>query len=218
MRLHNRSRAVMFRLAYIFVATFAVVFLLLNYRFVEQNVQYVIAPATIRSRNTLDDAIRLLPISQAVVAKPLPDQATLIIDSIGVRAPIVFNTPDDTDMIYDRLEDGVVHYSGTSKPGDGGVSIVLGHSSAYPWYKGDYGAVFALLSKLQPGDRFYIQYSDNRSFFYEMKENLIFNPFKGDERLTAMERASGDNVILISCYPVGTNYLRIAVRAEQITI
>ena len=142
----------------------------------------------------------------------------MIIDNIGVRVPIVFGTSDDTDTIYENLEQGVVHYSGTAKPGEPGVSIVLGHSSAYPWYDGDYGAVFALLSKLNVGDRFYVQYSDNRSFFYEMKEDLVFNPFKSDERLEAMERARGDNLILISCYPVGTNYLRIAVRAEQIEL
>jgi LPXTG-site transpeptidase (sortase) family protein len=218
MRLHRRSRVIAFRLVIIFSVTFGVVFLLLNYRFVEKNVQYIIAPSTIRTESTLADATRLLPLSSAVVEKPLSDSATLVIDGIGVRAPIVFGSPDNVDAIYENLEEGVVHYSGTAKPGEPGVSIVLGHSSAYPWYKGDYGAVFALLSKLKPGDRFYVQYADNRSFFYEVKEDLVFNPFKSDERLDAMERASGDNIILISCYPVGTNYLRIAVRAERISL
>jgi LPXTG-site transpeptidase (sortase) family protein len=204
----------------IFSVTFVVAFLLLNYRFVEENVQYVIAPSTIRTRSTIDDAARLLPLSQVVVEKqkPLPNAATLVIDMLGVRAPLVFNTPNDNDAIYDNLENGVVHYSSTAKPGEDGVSIVLGHSSAYPWYKGDYGAVFALLSKLKPGERFYVQYSDNRSFFYEMKESLVFNPFSDDERLEAMERSPGNNIILISCYPVGTNYRRIAVRAQQIEL
>lgn len=218
MRLHNRTRVIAYRLAAIFITTFVAVFLLLNYRFVEKNIQYVIAPSTIRTRDTLGDATRLLPLSEAVEHKALPDAATLVIDDIGVRAPIVFGATNDVDEIYDQLEDGVVHYSDTSKPGEPGVSIVLGHSSAYPWYDGEYGAVFALLSKLDVGDRFYVQYSDNRSFFYEMKENLVFNPFDPDERLQALERAAGDNLILISCYPVGTNYLRIAVRAERIQL
>lgn len=218
MRLHNRTRVIAYRLAAIFLTTFAVVFLLLNYRFVEKNIQYVIAPSTIRTRDTLADATRLFPLSAAKEEKPLPNAAALIIDGIGIRAPIVFDTTSNVDEIYDRLEDGVVHYSDTAKPGEPGVSIVLGHSSAYPWYDGDYGAVFALLSKLKIGDRFYIQYSDNRSFFYEMKENLVFNPFNPDDRLEALERAPGNNLILISCYPVGTNYLRIAVRAEQIDL
>ena len=81
---------------------------------------------------TLEDAIRLLPLSQNTAPKPLPDQARLVIDSIGVDAPIVFNVPDNNDLIYQRLEDGVVHYSTTAKPGNPGSGIILGHSSAYP--------------------------------------------------------------------------------------
>lgn len=208
----------MIRLGIIFFATFVGAFFLLNIRFVEKNVQYLLAPGTIRTRNTLEDAIRLLPLAQNVADKPLPNEARLVIDQIGVNAPIIFNVPDDNDIIYKRLEDGVVQYSVSAKPGMPGTGLILGHSSAYPWYKGKYGAVFALLNKLKPGDRFYVQYSDNRMFVYEMKEAVVFNPFKDDGRLAALEGMPGKNLILISCYPVGTNYLRIAVRAQQIDI
>lgn len=218
MRLHNRGRVIAVRLLVIFLVTFVGAFLLLNLRFVEKNVQYLVAPGTIRTRDTLGDAIRLLPLAQNVQPKPLPDQATLVIDSIGVRAPIVFNVPDDNGAIYGNLENGIVHYSNTAKPGNPGAAVLLGHSSAYPWYKGDYGAVFALLSKLKVGDRFYVQYSDSRTFVYEMQQSIIFNPFANDERLTALENAQGNTLILISCFPVGTNYKRIAVQARQIQI
>ena len=218
MRLHNRRRTITFRLVSIFTVTFLGAFLLLNIRFVEKNVQYLVAPGTIRTRNTLDDAIRLLPLSQNVAPKPLSDNARIVIDRIGVNAPIVFNVPDNNDAIYGRLEDGVVHYSATAKPGNPGNGIILGHSSAYPWYKGQYGAVFALLTKLEVGERFYVQYDDNRTFVYEVKGSLIFNPFKSDERLTALENTPGNNLLLISCYPVGTNFLRIAIRAEQVQV
>lgn len=218
MRLHNRGRLIALRLMVIFGVTFTAAFFLLNIRFVEKNVQYLIAPGTIRTRDTLGDAIRLLPLAQTVRPKPLSDRATLVIDSIGVRAPIVFNVPDNNDLIYDNLEKGVVHYSNTAKPGEPGAAIVLGHSSAYPWYKGDYGAVFALLSKLKVGDRFYVQYDDNRTFVYEMQQAIIFNPFENDQRLTDIENATGSSIILISCYPVGTNYKRIAVQAQLVQI
>jgi LPXTG-site transpeptidase (sortase) family protein len=218
MRLHNRGRVIAVRLVLIFGVTFTAAFFLLNIRFVEKNVQYILAPGTIRTRDTLSDAIRLLPLAQNVRPKPLSDTATLVIDSIGVHAPIVFNVPDNNDLIYNNLEKGVVHYSNTPKPGEPGAAIVLGHSSAYPWYKGDYGAVFALLSKLKTGERFYVQYNDNRVFVYEMKQSIIFNPFENDQRLTDIENASGSSIILISCYPVGTNYKRIAVQAQMVQI
>jgi LPXTG-site transpeptidase (sortase) family protein len=218
MRLHHRGRVVAFRLFLIFVTTFGGAFLLLNLRFVEKNVQYWVAPGTIRSRDTLGDAVRLFPLSADVAAAPLPDDARLVIDKIGVDAPIVFEPLPDLKRIYARLEDGVVNYGSSAKPGNPGTAVILGHSSAYPWYKGEYGAVFALLSKLALGDRFYVQYADNRLFVYEVSESVVFNPFKNDARLTELEAMQGDSVILISCYPVGTDYLRIAVRAVRVQI
>jgi LPXTG-site transpeptidase (sortase) family protein len=218
MRLHNRGRIIFVRLTVIFMTTFVAAFLLLNIRFVEKNIQYYIAPGTIVTADSLNNAIKLLPVADNVHPKPLPDTATLVIDSIGVRAPIVFGVPDNNDLIYNNLENGVVHYSNTPKPGEPGAAIVLGHSSAYPWYKGDYGAVFALLSKLKVGDRFYVQYSDNRTFVFQMTQSIIFNPFENDQRLSDIENASGSSIILISCYPVGTNYKRIAIQAQLVQI
>jgi LPXTG-site transpeptidase (sortase) family protein len=217
MRLHNRGRAVTRRLVAIFIITFVGAFALLNIRFVEKNVQYWAAPSTIRSRDTLGDAIRLLPLAQSVAERPLSDNARLVIDTIGVDAPLVFGTANDNDLIYKNLEQGVVHYTNTAKPGNPGTALVLGHSSAFPWYNGDFGAVFALLSRLEQGDRFYVQYDDGRSFFYEMQTAVVFNPFSDGERIEQLEAMPGSGIILISCYPVGTNYKRIAVYAREIT-
>jgi LPXTG-site transpeptidase (sortase) family protein len=217
MKLHNRRRVIAIRLWFIFLSTFIGAFLVLNMRFVEKNFQYLVAPGTIRTRDNPEDAIRLLPLVQNVAPEALGNTARLVIDKIGVNAPIVFGVPDiDLDNIYERLEDGVVHYSASAKPGNPGTGIILGHSSAFPWYRGDYGAVFALLSKMDNGDRFYVQYDNGPAFLYEVMGSVIFNPFKAEERLRAIEDVSGNNLILLSCYPVGTNYLRIAVQAAQV--
>src|SRR5258706_10969007 len=158
---HQRSRSLKIRFLTIFVGTFVLVFSLLNTRYLYANVRYWIEPGTIKTNDSLDKA-RLLPLAEDISTKPLPDHARLVIDSIGVNAPIVFGVPTDNDSVYKNLENGVVHYSSTPRPSQKGVSVVLGHSSAYPWYKGHYGSIFALLNKLNPGDKFYIQYSDNR--------------------------------------------------------
>lgn len=217
MKLHHRGRVIAIRLWLIFLSTFIGAFLLLNMRFVEKNLQYLVAPGTIRTRDNPEDAIRLLPLVQNVAPESLGNVAHLVIDKIGVNAPVVFGVPDvDLTKIYDRLEDGVVHYSASAKPGNPGTGIILGHSSAFPWYRGDYGAVFALLSKLEDGDRFYVQYENGPAFLYEVKGSIIFNPFKAEERLKAIDNLPGNNLILLSCYPVGTTYLRIAVQAVQV--
>ncbi|MEX2053331.1 MAG: sortase [Candidatus Paceibacterota bacterium] len=200
-----------FRFLIIFLGAFALIFTVLNSRFVEANVKFWLLTGT--DQYSLN---RFITTEVKSEKKDLPDDAVIVIESLGVRAPIVFNVGDDTKAIYDNLENGAVHYSNTSKPGEGGVSVVLGHSSAYPWYKGAYGSVFALLGKLQPGDIFYVAYADGSRFVYSMKQAIVFSPFANDERLQEIEKSDKDTVVLLSCWPVGTNYKRIAVQAELV--
>ncbi len=201
------------RFLFIFIGTFVAFFAVLNIRFLAAGVRYWLVPGTIIREDSLEQA-KLFPLAKDVSTRPLPDTATLVIDSIGVSAPIVFNAPTDSDSVYKNLENGVVHYANTPKPGLPGVAVILGHSSAYPWYKGSYGSVFALLGKLKPGDKFYVRYEDGRLFVYTVKQSIVFNPFSPGGKLDELERASGSTIVLVSCWPVGTNYRRIAVQAE----
>ncbi len=217
-RSHRYSHMLVVRFVGIFVAAFAVFFVVLNIRFLTANARFLIAPGTISNPSSLSKALKTLPLAGDIDAQPLPSHARLVIDSIGVDAPIVFGVPGTEESIYRNLEHGVVHYSGTPKPGPMGVSVILGHSSAYPWYRGNYGSVFALLGKLQPGDKFYIQYEDGRLFLYTVKQSIVFNPFASDERLTELEHRRTPTLVLVSCWPVGTNFRRIAVEAERISL
>ncbi len=142
------------------------------------------------------------------------NKADLIIPSLGVKAPIVFGIGTDAGQLYQRLSDGVVHYSDTPMPGQKGAAVVLGHSSAYPWYKGDYGAVFALLGRLTPGDKVYVHYDNGEILTFTVKQNLIFMPFADDQRLSEIEKTDKQILVLVSCWPVGTNAKRIATVAE----
>lgn len=197
----------------VFVLGFLLAFALLNSRFIIVSARYYLDKAEFTEAHP---SARLLPIADSVTRRPLPNEATLVIDDINVAAPVIFEVGNDLDKIYKALESGVVHYSDTPKPGLGGVSVILGHSSAYPWYRGNYGAVFALLSKLKPGNKIIVQYSDGRTFTYVVKQSLVFSPFEDDGKLKELEEKSGSSLILVSCWPVGTNYRRIAVQAELI--
>jgi LPXTG-site transpeptidase (sortase) family protein len=204
------------RFLIVFLIAFVASFAVLNSRFIYAEVQFWALAGTFKENLTqlLDKG--QLPIAKTVKERPLPNQANLIIESIGVNTPIIFGVNTDTGDIYKNLENGVVHYSTSPKPGQNGVSVVLGHSSAYPWYKGAYGSIFALLGKLKVDDKISIQYSDGRTFAYLVKQSIIFTPFKGDDRLTQIEQTQKSTLVLISCWPVGTNYKRIAIEAEQI--
>lgn len=197
------------KLLKIFVVTFSLAFVSLNGRFLYANTKYWLG-----INNSISEPV---PLKNRVDAfKPLPDMATLVIKKIGVYAPMVFGVSNKNAGVFKNLEKGVVHYSDTPKPGMEGTSIILGHSSAYPWYRGKYGSVFALLDKLRPGDKFSVQYGDGRVFNFTVKQSIIFSPFASDSRLAEMEKTNGSYLILISCWPIGTNYKRIAVQAELI--
>lgn len=214
-KFHDHNRVLRRRFLLIFIGSFVLIFSIFNIRYLYANIRYMMLPGTIETRDTTP--AKPLPVAADVRFKPLSDHANLIIDSLGINAPIVFGIPSNPDNIYNALEDGVVHYSDTVKPGMRGASVVLGHSSAYPWYKGNYGSVFALLSKLKVGDRFYVRYDDGRYFIFQVKDSLIFNPLSNDSRVSKLEQTDLPSLILVSCYPVGTNYLRIAIRADLVT-
>lgn len=212
MPLRNIFRILYIRFLIIFVGAFLVFAFILNSRFVAANLKYVLDPPIKGNPSPL-------PLAENLLDTPLPSEATLVIDNIRVRAPIIFNvstTSKNNKDIYQQLENGTVHYSTSPKPGERGTAIILGHSSAYPWYRGAYGSVFALLSKLAPGERFQVNYSDGRIFTFEVKQSLVFSPLEDDSRLVALEQSSKPSIILVSCWPVGTDYKRLAVRAELV--
>ena len=195
----------------IFVAAFVLIFAVLNGRFLVAEAQYALGITP-----TISPAASPTPATSPIPEKTViktSDNAVLTIGKIGVSAPIVFGVSDKTKDIYDNLSRGVVHYSLSPKPGEGSASIILGHSSDYPWKKNVYGAAFALLGKLAPGDRLQVQYDNGTVLTFEVKQSLIFAPFSKDSRLEKIEGSADSSLVLISCWPVGTAYKRIAVEA-----
>lgn len=156
-----------------------------------------------------------LPVSD-IDEQPLPHEATLTIEKIHVSVPILFGIPTDAKTIYDNLINGVVHYSLTPKPGEGGASIILCHSSLYPWQVSKYGIPCALIGKLVPGDKFTVRYSDGRIFNYAMTKSLVFDPLTGNDnkRIAEFEQNPKPTIILVTCWPINSTSHRIAVQAE----
>lgn len=147
---------------------------------------------------------------------PIKSSMVLSIPSLNISAPIVFEPTTNEDRIYQQLEKGVVHYADTPMPGQNGTSIILGHSSVYPWYKGKYGYVFTSLSKLKTGDIIQIE-KDGNLLEYKVSRSLIFSPDNpNDYELRELESTNGSSLVLMTCWPTGTNAQRVAVRADLI--
>lgn len=195
-----------------FVIFFVITFAIFNSRLVAAEFKFWLAQKGVDVGLVLNSPPT--PIIKATLPAAETGEFFLEIPAIGAKAPIVLEPSINPDIIFNRLEDGVVRYADSALPGEKGTAIILGHSSAYPWYKGEYGSVFALLGKLRPGDEIFVGHG-NKTLKYKVSESLVFNPFASkDGRLAVLEKTDSSSIILVSCWPVGTNYKRIAVKAD----
>lgn len=150
-----------------------------------------------------------------------PVDNRIIIPAIGKNIPIVEmdaanltgeNWKELEDQIQDGLRNGVVHYPGTAIPGQVGNVFITGHSSYYPWDKGQYKEVFALLPKLNVDDVYYIFYNQKK-YTYRIREKKEVNPNNVD----VLNQPNDTKIsTLMTCVPVGTALRRLIIVAEQI--
>ncbi len=166
-----------------------------------------IAPLIQPSRNVSNIPL----ISQSAAVSPNPQ---IIIPKINVQIPVVYgvNTIDDA-VVEKALENGVVHYADTARPGQDGNAVIVGHSSNNIFNPGKYKFAFVLLSRLDKGDVFYLE-KDGKRYTYQVYKKDIVDP-------TNVSVLNGDGTksataTLITCDPPGTSIHRLVVVGEQI--
>jgi len=162
--------------------------------------------------------------SQAVVSPELikdvntnytDKQNTLEVPKISISVPIVFTDSTNKESLAKNLDLGVVYYPGSVYPGQTGQIIILGHSAPPGWPKIKHDWVFTDLDKLTPGDTILIDLN-NKQYTYIVKQKTII---KRGADVPEDNSAANNNVLtLISCWPPGKDYQRIAVQAELLAI
>lgn len=142
------------------------------------------------------------------------DEPQVIIPKINVQLPLVFDVSSTSeDIIQGALDKGVIHYPGTSLPGQKGNSAYFGHSSNNIFNRGQYKFAFVLLSRLVPGDIFYITFQGT-VYTYKVYDKRIVSP---DETWVLGDvQGKLSTATLITCDPPGTTINRLAVWGEQI--
>ncbi len=146
----------------------------------------------------------------------------LVIPKLIKSVPLVA-MPDEyiTDDLWGKFEkevqgylrDGVVHYPGTASPGQIGNAFFTGHSSYYPWDKGNFKDVFANLNKLNIGDE-YIIFFQQKKYRYRVVEKKEVSPLE----VGVLEQPENKKLsTLMTCWPLGTTFRRLIVVAEDIT-
>lgn len=135
---------------------------------------------------------------------------SLEIPKISLSVPIVFPGSADTNVIMKSLDLGVVFYPGSVFPGQEGQMVILGHSAPVGWPKVKHDWVFSELEKLEPGDEIYINFN-NIQYVFIVKNRLII---KRGAEVPSDGVENNNELALVSCWPPGKDYQRIAVQAE----
>lgn len=128
------------------------------------------------------------------------------IEKIEISAPIVLVEKEvDVKKALDR---GVVLWPNSSLPGQKGQTIILGHSAPPNWPKIKYDWVFSNLNLLEKGDEIVI-FFQKRKYTFSVEEKIFLN--RGQELpKTDPEKSI---LFLISCWPPGKDFRRIAIKA-----
>ena len=146
-----------------------------------------------------------------------PYDNRIIIPKMGKNIPLVdvrldagFDFDHIENIFMQELEKGIVRYPGTAKPGEIGNAFIFGHSSNYPWQKGEYNSVFVLLDTLTFGDEIIVYYNQKK-FTYIIREKKIVKP--GNVKVLDRDKSKKE-LSLMTCWPIGTTLNRLIVFAE----
>lgn len=107
------------------------------------------------------------------------------------------------------LKSGVGHLF--SYPGSNGKIMVYGHSSSYAWDVSPYTKIFTKVNQLTAGDRVYVTYN-GKLYVYQVTGQQTIKPTD-----TAPFKGKGEELILFTCWPVGSVKSRLIVRAAPVT-
>ncbi len=148
-----------------------------------------------------------------------PYQNRVIIPKIGKNIPLVEIKnrvlEDDNDLnniFMKELENGVIRYPGSAKPGEKWNSFIFGHSSNFPWIKGDYNDVFALLDNVSFDDEIIIYYNQKK-YKYVIREKNVITPW---DTSILKRNDNKAEITLMTCWPIGTTLNRLIVTGELV--
>ena len=177
-------------------------FILLNFGFFWENLKYTLVKPAIKKET----------LSQTAKPAPKGKPNTLIIESLGLKLPVLYVDDTAETTFQKALQKGVVHYPGTAKPGEYGNVYIFGHSSDNAWAKGEYKTAFALLPRIEKGAKLILTNWNGNVFQY-----IVTNTFVTSAKDTQLLDQNGykkKQLTLQTSYPIGTSLQRYIVIGE----
>lgn len=128
----------------------------------------------------------------------------LSIPRLGIKGAKVIVGADD-------LAKSLIHYGGSSLPGEYGNAVVFGHSILPQFFDPkNYKAIFSTLHMLKAGDTIEIV-ADGVGYKYTIFDFKIVTP----EDISVLEQAYDNSYLtVITCTPPGTYWKRLVVKAK----
>lgn len=154
--------------------------------------------------------------SKPILVEPVDRQFGIVIEKIGVNAPVVADVAVSDESAYqEALKHGVAHAASSSYPSkEPGNVYLFAHSSLNFWELGKYAQVFNLLRKLETGDRVHIFY-EGSDFEYRVIGKQIYKGFN----TYALTRPVIEPLLTLqTCDPPGTILNRLVVTAKLILV
>jgi LPXTG-site transpeptidase (sortase) family protein len=151
--------------------------------------------------------IRVVPVNKAF---------SLVIEKIGVNAPIVPNVSTVDEKQYkEALKTGVALAISSDYPTTAPSNVYLfAHASLNFWDLGKYATVFNLLRKLNYKDKIHIFY-ENRDYVYEVANKEIVKGWN----TTPLNRPVIEPILTLqTCDPPGTTLNRFVVTAKLLSV
>lgn len=141
------------------------------------------------------------------------DPDMLRIESLGIKTPIIY-VEGKSEAVYQKaLQKGVVHFPGTALPGQYGNVYIFGHSSDFAWSPGEYKTIFALLPRIQKGDKVVLTDGRGNPFTYLVTDSFVARA--RDIELLDQGEYKKRRLTLQTSYPIGTALMRWIVIAEM---
>ncbi len=149
--------------------------------------------------------------SELISIKPVDTEFSIVIERIGVNAPIIADVSVIDPKAYEEaLKHGIAHASTSSYPSrDPGNVYLFAHASLNFFDLGGYASVFNLLRKLNYGDRIHVFYEGDQ-YIYEVTNKEVL---KGWETSPLLRPVLEPVLTLQTCDPPGTTINRFVVTA-----
>lgn len=150
--------------------------------------------------------------STPVKIKPVNEDFSIVIEKLGVNAPIVPDVSITDEKAYkEALKHGVAHSIASDYPTTSPSNVYLfAHASLNFWDLGKYATVFNLIRKLDLGDVVNIFYQGDRYVYKVVNREVV----KGWNTNSITRSVIEPVLTLQTCDPPGTTINRLVITAK----